>query len=262
MAYNYLQLCNRVLRRLNEVQLTSANFTAAVGFQAYVQDCVNDALNDIYEAERHWPFLWATTTQNTTAYVQSYALPATYTEVDWNSFLRQPNLSNVNPVSGAKQPIEALKLKYLSYHDWQTRSQANDLTIIQSYTSGITTPLNSQGGPPTMVFPYQDRLNFGLTIPPDVNIYNISYDYWFKPTDLAAFGDVMVVPDRFVKVVVDCATWYAYMFRDNVEEAQFLQQKVMRGIADMRRQLVNQEDYMRSDQVVQPSINTPGYGFF
>ena len=41
MATTYLTLTNEVLRELNEVQLTSSNFSSAVGIQAFVQESIN-----------------------------------------------------------------------------------------------------------------------------------------------------------------------------------------------------------------------------
>ena len=43
----YLEVVNSVLRGMNEVPLTTANFSNAVGLQAYVKDSVNQALFDI-----------------------------------------------------------------------------------------------------------------------------------------------------------------------------------------------------------------------
>jgi hypothetical protein len=256
MAFTYLQLANRVLKRLNEVQLNSGTFASAVGFQSAVLDNVNDSLNDIYGAELNWPYLFATTTLTTSAYTQLYNLPVTYTQVDWNSFFRQPNLTNVNPVSTLVEPIQACKMKFLSYQDWADNYQADDATIIQSYTDGITPGIQGQGGPPTMVFQTPDRLQVGISTPPDVNIYTISYNYWVKPTDLVASTDIMLVPDRYAKVVVDGATYYTYMFRDNVEEAAAIKQHFESGVAAMRRELINKQDYMRSDSITQSGLNS------
>jgi hypothetical protein len=41
MATTYLTLTNEVLRELNEVQLTSANFASAVGIQAFIKESIN-----------------------------------------------------------------------------------------------------------------------------------------------------------------------------------------------------------------------------
>ena len=86
MASSYLQLTNRVIRRFNEVELTSANFAAAVGFQAFVKDSVNDAIQDINEAELEWPFNINTQTDTLTRGIAEYTLPTGYRTADWESF--------------------------------------------------------------------------------------------------------------------------------------------------------------------------------
>ena len=57
MATTYLQLTNELLREMNEVVLTSSNFSSAIGIQAHVKDCVNRAYLDIVLEEPQWPFL-------------------------------------------------------------------------------------------------------------------------------------------------------------------------------------------------------------
>jgi hypothetical protein len=56
MAATYLDITNEVLREMNEVTLTSANFLTAVGIQQHVKDCVNRAYLDIVNEEAQWPF--------------------------------------------------------------------------------------------------------------------------------------------------------------------------------------------------------------
>lgn len=86
MAQTYLQLVNDTLSQLNEVPLTSTTFTAARGPQAAAKRAVADAITDIYNAEREWPFNIVSTTQTLTPGVQTYDLPAGYTSIDWDSF--------------------------------------------------------------------------------------------------------------------------------------------------------------------------------
>ena len=43
MATTYLQLSNELLRELNEVELTLANFSDSKGIQTHVKDLVNPA---------------------------------------------------------------------------------------------------------------------------------------------------------------------------------------------------------------------------
>jgi len=59
MATTYLDLTNEVLRELNEIPLTSANFTDAVGLQQFVKDSVNKAIFDIANEEPQLPFFTA-----------------------------------------------------------------------------------------------------------------------------------------------------------------------------------------------------------
>jgi len=57
MATTYLELTNEVLRELNEIPLTSANFTSAVGLQQFVKDSINKSIFDIANEEPQLPFL-------------------------------------------------------------------------------------------------------------------------------------------------------------------------------------------------------------
>ncbi len=52
MSANYITLCNKVLRRLNETTFTSATFGTLTGFHGQVMDAVNDAVRDIYRNRR------------------------------------------------------------------------------------------------------------------------------------------------------------------------------------------------------------------
>ena len=52
----FLNLTNELLRELNEVVLTSANFGSAIGVQAHAKDSVNRAYLDIVNEEPQWPF--------------------------------------------------------------------------------------------------------------------------------------------------------------------------------------------------------------
>ena len=59
MATTYLDLANELLRELNEVPLTSSNFSGAVGFQAFVKDAINKSIFDIANQEPQLPFFSA-----------------------------------------------------------------------------------------------------------------------------------------------------------------------------------------------------------
>ena len=71
---DFLAITNKVLRSLNEVELTSANFANSRGIQTAVKDFVNRSINDIYTSELEWPFLHADGTVTTVAGTAEYAL--------------------------------------------------------------------------------------------------------------------------------------------------------------------------------------------
>ena len=51
MALTFLTLTNAVITRMNEVALTSSNFSAARGVQVQCQNAVNDAIRYINQRE-------------------------------------------------------------------------------------------------------------------------------------------------------------------------------------------------------------------
>jgi hypothetical protein len=59
MATTYLDITNEVLRELNEIPLTAANFASATGLQQFVKDAVNKSIFDIANEEPQLPFLSA-----------------------------------------------------------------------------------------------------------------------------------------------------------------------------------------------------------
>ena len=57
MATNFLQLTNELLRRLNEVALTTDNFSTAKNVQALAKDSVNNSIREILKDGHQFPFL-------------------------------------------------------------------------------------------------------------------------------------------------------------------------------------------------------------
>ena len=95
----YLVLCNRVLNALNEVELTSSNFSSSRGIQTSVKNFTNRALHDIYNELEELPSLHKETIQVTNAGQGEYALPtanspqtgdAQWRKIDWDTFYLKP----------------------------------------------------------------------------------------------------------------------------------------------------------------------------
>tara|TARA_R100001594_G_scaffold99091_2_gene133640 strand:+ start:14163 stop:15101 length:939 start_codon:yes stop_codon:yes gene_type:complete len=86
MAESYLTLTNKVLARLNEVQLTSSNFSNARGIQIQAQNAVNESVRYINQREFNYPFNHNTATKTLTAGIVRYSLPSSTKTVDYNTF--------------------------------------------------------------------------------------------------------------------------------------------------------------------------------
>ena len=116
MATTYLEITNEVLRELNEVILTSANFSSAIGIQSFVKDSINTSIFDIANEEPQLPFFsvgvsgstdpfYGNVTVATVAGQRWYLLKSgsssittDYSSIDWDDFyLTTINVSTIIP---------------------------------------------------------------------------------------------------------------------------------------------------------------------
>ena len=135
MAESYLTLTNKVISKLNEVALTSTNFTSARGIQIQCQDAINEAIRYINQTDYNYPFNHATANQTLTAGVVRYSLPSSTKVVDYNTF-RLVKDSDLGSSSG--------KLRLLNYNDYIDKyitqeDEINSTTLSQSHTDSVTT---------------------------------------------------------------------------------------------------------------------------
>jgi len=95
----YLTIANRVLNDLNEVELTSANFSSSRGIQTSIKNFVNRSLHDIYNELEELPSLHKETFYNTNAGQREYNLPTTdspqtgdleWRKIDWDTVYLKP----------------------------------------------------------------------------------------------------------------------------------------------------------------------------
>jgi len=81
----FLSLTNSVLARLNEVQLTSSNFSNARGIQIQAQNAVNESIRYINQREFQYPFNHTTKTQTLSPGIVRYSIPTDAKHVDYNT---------------------------------------------------------------------------------------------------------------------------------------------------------------------------------
>jgi hypothetical protein len=227
MAYNYLDLVNEVNRRLNEVELTSANFSSAVGFYAHNKDAVNAAIRDINHTHYEWPFNHVLAEETLTAGTIRYAFPSDANTIDFDTFRIEENATFGNAT---------VKLTILSYEDYLSRY------IDHEYTTD-----SSKREVPSYVF-HAPSLEYGV-VPAPNSAYTIFYEYYRVPVDLSSYSDVPSIPERFRHVIIDGAMAYAYLFRSNEQSAVMSKNKFEEGIKRMRSMLVNRYSYVRSGMI-------------
>ena len=223
MAYDFLGLVNDVNRRLNEVELTEANFSSAIGYYAQAKDAVNSALRHINYEQFEWPFNHATQEEYLSAGVTRYQFPSDLKTPDMDTFRIKANSTFNNATS---------KLRIMSYEEYL------DKHVDQEYNT------SDSGDLPTYVFRSPD-MGYGVVPAPKEN-YEIVYEYYRIPVDLISATDVPTIPEVFRHVVNDGAMYYAYMFRSDLESAQLSMQRFDMGIKNMRTVYINRYDYVRS----------------
>ena len=294
MAESYLTLTNKVISKLNEVALTSTNFTSARGIQIQCQNAINEAIRYINQTDYNYPFNHATANQTLTAGVVRYSLPSSTKVVDYNTFrlVKDSDLSS----SGGK-------LKLLNYNDYIDKyitqeDEISSTTLSQSHTDSVTTitvastsgfdasgtlyigneivsytaigslttftgvtrgsssttaaahanavvvTQFNQGSIPQYVARTPD--NNYLLYPYPTKSYQVDFEYYTFPTDLAAHGDTTTIPDRFAHVIVTGATAFVYQYRGELQLYQLSMQLFEDGIKNMQSLLVNRFDYLRS----------------
>ena len=353
MASTYLTLVNNVLRDMNEVELTSSNFTSSRGVQTTVKDYINRSISDILNSELNWPFTRAEGAVDAIAGKQLYSfesIASTLKYIDYdNVFLEakdyitngdfeidgSASITNWTTVSGS--PAASSKFgNTLLLTSAKATQEVVDLIVGRSYTiltqiSGATLTLDvgtSSGGTQTKsstltiasgnevlisqtVFtatatthyvtftesagstayvklvqlmedvtaiplkyisyeeynekyrerdsrPTTDKFadpefvyttynnELGLTPIPDTSNRTLKFDYYVTNTDLTAHGDTGIIPTRFEPVVNARAKYYTYMFRSDVQTAQYALKEYEDGIKRMRVELINRKNYMRA----------------
>ena len=229
----YINLVNELLRRLNEVEISEADFATTKNVQSLAKDAINSSIREILQDAQEWPFTLVTYQQTLSSGTSTYDFPSDFSKADWETFYL------TNAVSA--YPTQLPSISYESYV-----ADVRSLDDVAG-TGGY--------GKPTTIYKTQST-KFGVTPPPDAS-YVIEYSYWKFPTDLTLSSDVCIIPDRFRHVVLDGAMMYLMHFRSNEQSAQLHADKFKKGIKTMRRLLVDSKDYLSSTV-----INRMGNSFY
>ena len=236
----YLQLVNKVLVLMNEVQLSESNFDDAIGIYQAVKNAVNSSINDINSAEYEWPFNFTQTFQTLTVGQVLYSLPADVKVVDWESFY----VNNDGTLN-----LSTRNLERINKEEWEKKYKEKDF---DNTTSGI--------GLPDFVFPYGSN-QFGISQASD-QAYTVKYNYYKVPTQLSAATDTTDIPDTWDYVIVAGALWYGNLFKSDENTADRIEKKYITARDNMRSILINRPENVNSNMIIKtysngaPSVKT------
>jgi len=231
----YLALVNELLRRINETTLDTGGdgFGDARNLQAIAKDAINSSTREILQVSQEWPFTLTTYTETLSAGTGTYAWQSDASKVDWDTFY----LKKLTSADNEPKLLPVIKYEdYLRYHRPQEDSSGESGRAV-----------------PTTVYQTQER-KFGVTPVPDA-AYEIEYRYWSFPSDLVAFDDTSIIPDRFKHVLIDGAMMYMMIFRSNEQSAALHKQKFDDGIDTMRRLLLDEPRYVSSTIISRRAFN-------
>ena len=252
MATTYLDLTNEVLRELNEIPLTAANFANATGLQKFVKDTVNKSIFDIANEEPQLPFFSAGLSGATDPFYGNVTVPTVagqrwytlksdsssittdYASIDWDDFY----VTTIN-VSGETAPYVSRGLRFLTLDDWKRYyrdSENEDDANTQNY------------GEPKFVIKSPDNRKFGLSPIPD-KVYNVHFYAFVRPTALSAYDDTMVLPEQYSNIVTARMRYYVWQFKESPQQAAFALDDYKKGMKHMKSNLMNPAPkYMTDDR--------------
>lgn len=221
--YNYLELVNDVNKRLNEVPLSSSDFSSAVGYYADVKNYVNASLSRINTEEFEWPFNHVKQVQTLTIDQLEYDYPSDAKSVAFDTFrLKGTDANNTS----------SRRLKIMDYEEWLNLNPDYEFAPDQYHNT------------PTHVIRNR-RLSFSVSPPPE-QAYDVTYEYYKLPLTLESWDDVPTIPEQFRWVILEGAMYYAYLYRGGLEEAANSNLLFRDGIKAMRKIYTNRTEYARS----------------
>lgn len=227
MAYDFIGLVNDVNNRLNEVELTTADFATATGYFSFAKDAVNAAIRHINQEEYEWPWNHVAAEETLVAGTVRYSYPNDAKTVNMNSFrIKRDSALNVGTV----------KLHNMTYEEWLNKHSD---TEYNTTSSNRTLPTHIVRCPSRELIFYPN---------PD-KAYEVAYEYYRLGFDLDNHSDVPSLPEQYRYVIVDGAMHYVYQFRGDTTLSGLAMEKFEKGIKHLRSLNINRTDYLRDTRV-------------
>ena len=234
MPTTYINLTNKLLRRLNEVPISQADFTSARGVQSMAKDAIVASVEAINQREREWPFNAVTGNQILVAGTQAYDFPVDLRSVKWDSFhvLRDDELG-----------VRHSRLQHVARDYWDRYHKDTDY---DSIPHGLDIP--------SMVL---EKHGYGFAVSPNPNkAYTVGFEYFKRSTNLVLHTDMPTIPTIYDEAIIQGGLYHFYMFRSNTEHADRADVRFKREVEEMRTTLINKEDAIRSTVIHRNTTHT------
>jgi len=220
---NFLSYTNIVLQAINEVPLTSQQFSSARGLHEFAKEAINRTYFDIV-GERQWP--WMQKGDSTLGTL----------ELTGERSLIPTEMWTLIPVPNP----------YKDTVDWSTiywknaegdKQALTELTWEQYEDSVIETE-----GVPRYIIKSADGTKMGLAPFPKTggDFGKLFYRIWTRPSRFSLPADEVPLPESHYSVLVDGALHHLWSFRGNVEQAQLAYSRYEKGLMKMTLKYRNQ----------------------
>lgn len=223
----FLSAVNELLVELNEVPLTSTDFSTAYGIQAFAKDAIRRAEAEVHTDEARWPWMantgvtqstastpYGNSTFETVAGQRYYLIPSDIADIDWEHFR-----ITTRGVTDETSPYTDQSLYPITFHDWMTNFMEDEDDDRNSD--------NPQYGIPRRVFRSKDVNYIGFSPTPD-KVYKVYYYSWISYTPIsstASYDTVLTIPDKFLHLVLNKARFYLWTLKENKDLAMMYLEK-------------------------------------
>ena len=100
------------------------------------------------------------------------------------------------------------------------------------------------GTPSSVTLTQQDT--FIIADIPEFSDMQVVYDYWTVPSEMDSDDDTPAIPTRYQDVIICRVCEYIHNFKSDATRASKYEAKFKDGISEMRRELINKNDYVRA----------------
>lgn len=227
MPTTFLDLTNKLLLNMGEVQMTEAEFPSVRNIQASAKSFILDAVDEINSREHEWPFNADVATQLCVVGQELYPFTSGTTTVDWESFRIQKD-DTLN--------VHTTPLNFVNKDKWYKYGRPRD---DDASPDGVRLPR----------FVFSTNTNgFGISPSPD-RAYTILYNRFVEPARMSLFSDTSTIPSRFDYVIIDFALLRFNRLKDNIDQINTSERQAKESLSVMRTALMNKQDKMESTVV-------------